>query len=37
MLLALGWVTVRSTTEDILLQPEHVVAEVRALLLSRSP
>ena len=36
MLLALGWVTVRFTTQDILLRPEHVVAEVRALLLSRA-
>lgn len=35
-LLALGWVTVRFTTEDIMLRPEQVVAEVRALLLARA-
>lgn len=31
-LLGLGWVTVRFTTEDVLLRPEQVVAEVRSLL-----
>jgi very-short-patch-repair endonuclease len=36
MLLRLGWVTVRFTTDDILHHPERVVAEVRALLMARA-
>lgn len=36
MLLRLGWVTVRFTTDDILKHPERVVAEVIAILASRA-
>ena len=35
-LLALGWVTVRFTTDDVLHRPQQVVAEVASLLRSRA-
>lgn len=35
-LLALGWTTVRFTTEDILRRPEQVIAELRSLLALRA-
>ena len=34
LLLTLGWVTLRFTTADIMLRPEQVVAEIRAVLLT---
>jgi len=31
-----GWITVRYTTDDILNRPLEVIAEIRAILASRS-
>lgn len=36
LLVRYGWTTIRFTTEDVLLRPDQVVAEVRALLLARA-
>lgn len=35
LLLRRGWVTLRFTTDDIVLRPEQVIAEIRAVLSSR--